>query len=110
MKIEKIIKPSEMIKIEIKDELGHSIGRASLFLIFNDLHDRPYGLMEDVFVKEEFRGNGYGTQLVREIITIAQEKDCYKLVAQSRHSKPLVHELYKKLGFKEHGLNFRIDF
>jgi len=110
MEINRITNSSEMIKIEIKDESSAIIGRASLFLIFNDLHIEPYGLMEDVFVEEKYRGCGYGKQLVGEIITIAQEKKCYKLVAQSRYSKPKVHELYKKFGFKEHGLNFRIDF
>lgn len=110
MKITKQTKPSEGIKIEFKTDDDKIIGRAWLFLIFNDLHEAPYGLMEDVFVNEEFRSGGYGTKLVEEIISLAQEKGCYKLVAQSRHSKPHIHEWYKKLGFKEHGLNFRMDF
>jgi len=110
MKINKIVKPSEMIKIEMTDDLGIFVGRASLFLIFNDLHKEPYGLLEDVFVEEKFRGQGYGTKLVQEILSLAKEKKCYKIIAQSRHTNTKVHELYKRLGFKEHGLNFRLDF
>lgn len=110
MEIKKTTKSSEMIKLEILDDDNNFIARASLFLIFNELHNKSYGLIEDVFVAEEFRGNGYGTKLIKEILILAKEKNCYKIIAQSRYLKPKVHELYKKLGFKEHGLNFRMDF
>ncbi|NMG11641.1 GNAT family N-acetyltransferase [Brasilonema sp. UFV-L1] len=75
----------------------------------NDLHNEPFGLMEDVFVDENYRGKGYGTQLVKKIIEIAREYRCYKLIATSRSSKPKVHELYQRLGFEEHGVEFRIN-
>lgn len=35
---------------------------------------------------------------------------CYKLIATSRTSRPKVHELYHRLGFTQHGVEFRIDF
>ncbi len=97
------------IRFSAKDD-GKEIGRAYLYVIYNDLHDEPYGLMEDVFVEEEFRGTGVGTKLVNMLIEEAKEVGCRKLIGQSRHSKPRVHELYKNLGFKDHGLNFRMDF
>ena len=31
------------------------IGRAFLFIIYNDLHQKPYGLLENVFVEEEYK-------------------------------------------------------
>ncbi|HLC89223.1 MAG TPA: GNAT family N-acetyltransferase [Candidatus Nanoarchaeia archaeon] len=88
---------------------GKEIGRAYLYLIHNDLHREPFGLMEDVFVEEEYRGQGLGTKLTKAVIQEAK-KHCYKLICTSRHSKPKVHELYQKLGFKNHGLEFRMDF
>jgi len=42
-------------------------------LIYNDLHPEPYGLLEDVFVEEEFRGQGIGKSLVRAVIEKAKE-------------------------------------
>lgn len=109
MKIKKSEKQSKMIKLEMIDE-GKIVGRASLFLIFNDLHPEPYGLMEDVFVSEDVRGKGIGSQLVKMIIEEAKKLGCRKLIAQSRHAKIEVHTLYERLGFKNHGLNFRMDF
>lgn len=89
---------------------GKEVGRAHLYIMTNDLHDHPFGFMEDVFVDESLRGQGVGTELVNKLIEAAKEAGCYKLVATSRHSRPKVHELYERLGFKNHGVEFRIDF
>lgn len=86
------------------------IGRAFLYLIYNKLHKKPYGLLEDVFVKEEFRGQGIGGELVKRVINKAKELGCYKLIATSRFERKSVHNFYKKLGFKKWGYEFRIDF
>lgn len=97
------------IKITV-EEAGKEIGRAYLYIMFNSLHDTPFGLMEDVFVEEEYRGRGFGKKLVENVIEKAKEEKCYKLLATSRHERLKVHELYKNLGFKERGLEFRMDF
>lgn len=97
------------IKFFIEEE-GKEIGRGYLFLMHNDLHEEPFGLVEDVFVDEEYRGQKLGTQLVLAIIEAAKEHKCYKLLCTSRHSRPRVHEWYKKLDFKDHGVEFRMDF
>lgn len=86
------------------------IARAYLYLMRNDLHQEPFGLMEDVHVAEDYRGKGLGTKLVRQVIQAAKQEGCYKLIATSRKSRPQVHQLYKRLGFQEHGLEFRINF
>jgi GNAT superfamily N-acetyltransferase len=92
------------------EEDDKEIGRAYLYIMRNDLHSRPFGLMEDVFVDESCRGKGIGTKLVKRIIEKAKEMKCYKLIATSRYSRPKVHELYGKLGFKDYGKEFRINF
>jgi len=97
------------VKFYIK-EGGKEIARAYLYLLTNDLHKEPFGLMEDVFVDESLRGQGIGTQLVNKVVEEAKKKKCYKLICTSRYQKPEVHRLYEKLGFKDHGKEFRIDF
>ena len=91
-------------------EGDREIARAYLYLMHNDLHRQPFGLMEDVYVAKDYRGRGLGTKLVKQIVRAAKQEDCYKLIATSRKSRSQVHLLYKKLGFQEHGLEFRIDF
>jgi len=85
------------------------IARAYLYIMTNDLHDAPFGLLEDVFVAESERGSGLGTALVNEVIAAAREAGCYKLLATSRASRPKVHELYERLGFANYGLEFRMN-
>ena len=60
------------IRFSIAGENGE-VARAYLYLMTNDLHDAPFGLLEDVFVAETERGGGLGTALVNEVIAAARE-------------------------------------
>lgn len=99
---------SYAIKIEALEK-GEILGRAYLYIMFNDLHREPLGFLEDVFVKAENRGRGIGSKLVEAAITEAKKQDCYKIICASRYNNPKVHALYQKLGFKDWGKEFRID-
>ena len=48
------------IKFFVEDG-GKKIARAYLYILFNE-HDRPFGLMEDVFVGEAYRSQGLGSK------------------------------------------------
>jgi GNAT superfamily N-acetyltransferase len=109
MKIDKKEISSKAIKFYIEQD-GKEVARAFLYLIINDLNQEPYGFLEDVFVDESLRGKGIGTELVGKIIAEAKNCGCYKLIATSRHKREKVHLLYNKLGFKDHGIEFRLDF
>lgn len=85
------------------------IGRAWLYVIYNDLHKEPYGLLEDVFVEEKYRGSGVGTKLAQAAIDEAKKINCYKLIATVRSSKEVVCAWYEKFGFKNYGAEFRMD-
>ena len=101
--------PSTGIRFSITRDNKH-VGRAYLFLLINDLHDTPYGILEDLFVDEAYRGQGIGKELLKNVIDTAKEKQCYKLLATSRKSREGVHALYKKIGFEEWGYEFRMNF
>lgn len=88
---------------------GKEIARARLFILYNDLHDRPFGFLEDVFVYESARGQGIATTMCKRIIADARKRKCYKIVATSRYSRPHVHKIYESLGYRDHGKEFRID-
>ncbi|MEK9183353.1 MAG: GNAT family N-acetyltransferase [Patescibacteria group bacterium] len=109
MKIQQKKITARGIKFFIKDG-QKEIGRAYLYILKNDLHPEPFGFLEDVLVDEAYRGQGLGTNLAQTIIKAAQKHGCYKLICASRHSRSTVHALYERLGFKNHGLEFRMDF
>jgi GNAT superfamily N-acetyltransferase len=109
MEYKQLEQTSIAIKI-IAEENGKVLGRVYLYLIKNDLHEEPYGLLEDVFVEEEVRGSGLGSELVKQIIEEAKKRGCYKLICTSRDGREQLHVWYEKLGFKKHGTEFRMDF
>ncbi len=97
------------IKLHIQ-ERGQEIGRIFLYVLYNDLHAEPFGLLEDLFVVESERGKGLGGELIKQAIVEAKRQSCYKLICTSRFGRDTLHEWYKDFGFKEHGKEFRIDF
>jgi len=90
-------------------EKNKEIARVFLYILTNDLHKEPFGLVEDVFVKENYRDKGYGTKIMKVLIEEAKKSGCYKLICTSRFSRPKVHRFYKKLGFEKHGYEFRMN-
>src|SRR6056297_545698 len=56
------------------------VGRAYLYILHNDLHQRPFGFIEDVFVEEEYRGQGVGSRLVENMMEEAGKRNCYKII------------------------------
>ena len=109
MRHEKTSARCEGVRLSInRDE--KEVARAYLFLMWNSLHKAPFGILEDVYVDESVRGSGLGTEIVNAVVVEARDRGCYKLVATSRYARPRVHELYARLGFKDHGKEFRIDF
>ena len=100
---------SKAIRVAVSED-GTEIGHAYIFLITNDLHQEPYGLLEDLMVDESQRHNGIGTKLIKQAILESKKAGCYKLLATSRYSRENVHRLYEGLGFKKIGHEFRLDF
>jgi len=99
---------AEGVRLSIEQK-GKEVARARLYVMSNDLHKEPFGFVEDVFIDETLRGKGYGTEIMKALISEAVKRNCYKLIATSRHERTKVHEFYQKLGFKEYGKEFRID-
>src|SRR3989338_1230581 len=90
-------------------ENGEELGALYLYQIHNDSHQEPYGFLEDLLVKEEYRKKGIGSTLVKTAIEEAKRLGCYKVIGTSRMLREEVHRFYEKLGLKKYGLEFRID-
>jgi len=56
--------------------------------------------IEELVVKEEFRGKGIGTKLMKELEKVAKEK---KFGAISLNTKKFNLKFYEDLGFKKTG-------
>jgi len=52
------------------------LGIALYYYTFSTFEGKPTLWLEDIFVPEEYRGNGIGTGLLKRLCGIAMEKDC----------------------------------
>ncbi len=62
MKIKLKVINAKGINFSLVEE-EREIARAYLDLIHNDLHEEPFGLLEDVYVAANHRGRGLGLSL-----------------------------------------------
>ena len=60
-------------------EDGQEVGFALFFHNFSTFLGRAGIYLEDLYVRPEFRGKGYGKALVRELARIAVERGCGRL-------------------------------
>ena len=58
---------------------GASAGFALFFHNFSTSEGRPGIYLEDLFVRPEFRGHGYGRALLAELARLAVERGCARL-------------------------------
>lgn len=96
----------QAIKISISED-DKEIGRVRLYVLFNELHEKPFAFMEDLFVDEENRKKGLGEKLVAAAVEEAKKNNCYKFIFTC--SREELFGWYEKLGFKKVGVEFRMD-
>ncbi len=94
----------------LAEEDGRILGWVYLYILRNDLHQQPFGYLENLYVNESSRSRGIGSEILFQAITEAKERKCYKLIGTSRHDNQRAHKFYDKHGFKNFGSEFRLDF
>jgi GNAT superfamily N-acetyltransferase len=61
---------------------------------------RPYGLIENVVTRQDKRGQGYGSAVLKAALDLAWEKGCYKVMMLTGRKDAKVFGFYEKAGFK----------
>src|SRR4029453_1538584 len=85
-------------KVIIAFENADPVGFAVYFFNFSTWLGRPGLFLEDLFVKPETRGRGYGRALLVHLAKIARDHDCGRMEwAVLTWNEPAIH-FYKKLG------------
>ncbi len=67
------------------------------------------GIIEDVVVSPDQRGQGIGQAMMRFAYELCQQAGCYKLVLSSNKQRTAAHHFYENLGYQQHGYSFRIE-
>lgn len=118
------IKPSLSKKIFLDRLYNQELGLAD-FILLEDVN-KPIGIVflkwkgknthpeypdiEDLYIRKEFRGQGYGTLLLKECEARARKKGFQIIgLAVNLKENPSATELYRKLGYKHDSKKSYVD-
>lgn len=79
---------------------GQPVAFALFFHNFSTFLGRPGIYLEDLFVKPEFRGRGYGKAMLARLAAIARSRNCGRLEWSVLNWNEPAIEFYKSLGAK----------
>jgi GNAT superfamily N-acetyltransferase len=85
------------------------IGTFALLIMDNLAHKgTPSGIVEDVVVSSQWRGQGVGKQMMQFAMEQCKQAGCYKLMLSSNLKREAAHRFYESLGFQRHGYSFQV--
>ena len=100
----------ELIVLLIIEVDGTPVGFANLMTIFSVWSHGKALILDDLYIKEEYRGKGYGKETMAYIEAYA-EKNGYKRVQfQSEHSNPNAKKFYEAIGYTATGMYFYVKY
>ena len=82
------------------------VGFGSLTLKSNLWHEGCMGHIDELVVDSEFRGQGIGTQLLEQLVTVARQRHCRRVELDSAFHRKLAHAFYEQHGFASRALLF----
>ena len=86
---------------------GRIVGSTSMIIEPKFIHDGGnVAHIEDVVVSKEYQGKGIGEMLMKSLLDLAKDSNCYKTILNcSDEVKPF----YEKIGFKMTSSSMRYD-
>jgi RimJ/RimL family protein N-acetyltransferase len=91
----------ECLLVENTGDIGPAyLGVALFYYPFSTFESKPTLWLEDLFVPEEYRGNGIGTALLKRLCQIAVNKDCGRVEWTVLDWNEPSRQFYYRLGAK----------
>lgn len=109
--LKKTLFDREYAKILIAEYNDESAGMALYFHSYSTFLGKPGIYLEDLYVKEKFRGNGIGKKLLKKLAQICVENDFGRLEwSVLDWNKPSI-DFYESLGAKsqDEWIKYRLD-
>tara|TARA_B100000989_G_C19493552_1_gene450926 strand:+ start:949 stop:1353 length:405 start_codon:yes stop_codon:yes gene_type:complete len=75
-----------------ENDQGEIMGSASLHLL--QKINRRLGIIEDVVVFKKFRGKMVGVKLIKKLIEISKDSECYKLILNTNEDTVQYYEYF----------------
>jgi len=68
------------------------------------LHPAPCGLIDELIVTEDYRGQGIGRQLISAAVDECRQLGCCEIEVSTQKTNAKAREFYKSLGFEDVGI------
>lgn len=90
--------------------LGDDIVASCTLIVIPNLTrgGKPYALIENVVTDALYRGQGYGTRVLRSAVAAAWEAGCYKVMLLTGSKQPSTLKFYENAGFEQTKTGFQI--
>lgn len=101
----RVIYTEKVVKDGKQEEL--EICHGTLIINFRKaINADPAAIIEDVWTEFSFRKKGHGRTIVQDLIEIAKDRGCYKVILNAaEHNWPF----YQKIGFKRWQTGLKLD-
>ncbi|MBH0168379.1 MAG: N-acetyltransferase family protein [Bacillota bacterium] len=84
----------------VYEEDGELIGTLTLNICLQALHGyRPYGVVENIIVHEDFRGRNIGRKLLQHVEDYCRSIDCHRIMLLSNSKRDRAHQFFEREGF-----------
>ena len=85
---------------------NEAVGFTQLYPLFSSVSMKPMYLLNDLYVKSNYRGNGIGEALINKAKALCEKEQNKGLALETAPDNP-AQKLYKRLGFvKDHDLYY----
>lgn len=103
--IEERLRNDESVIFIAYDGSDHT-GFVQLYPSFSSVSMKRTWVLNDLYVKENGRGKGFGEKLIRKAITFAQETNAKGVLLETSKENVAAQRLYEKIGFKQETSHF----
>ena len=95
----------------VAEDQGEVVGSLALFIAPNLSHGaRPWAIIENVIVDQQYRRRGEGRLLMEYAVSRAKEENCCRVGLSSDKSRQEAHQFYHAVGFEASAYGFRMYF
>lgn len=82
------------------DEGGEIVGTVTLNICIQALHGtRPYGIIENIIVRENHRSKSVGQQLLQYVEDYCRSINCHRIMLLSNSTRERAHQFFEREGY-----------
>lgn len=79
---------------------GESVGFTQLYPLYSSTRMKRIWLLNDLYVKPEYRGKGISKALIDRAKALAKETDAVEILLETQRSNEIGNQLYPAVGFE----------